>query len=88
MDIIAAILPKFYFGGGDFIYVYFSKTKKRETSYNGNGGERGDLVFRRRCGAIFLIVTEVRPRRITINCPPLSALDNSTASGAGENIRE
>ena len=74
--------------GGDFIYVYFSKTKTREISsgYNGNGGERGDVVFRRRCGAIFLIVTEVRPRRTTINRPPLSALDNSTASGAGENI--
>jgi hypothetical protein len=76
-------------GGGDFIYVYFSPQKKtRETSYNGNGGKRGDVVFRRRCGAIILIVTEVRPRRTTINCPPLSALDNSTASGAGENIRE
>jgi hypothetical protein len=76
------------FIGGDLIHVHFSKTKTRETSsgYNRHGGEKGDVVFRRRCGAISLIVTEVRPRRTTINHPPISALDNSTASGAGENI--
>jgi hypothetical protein len=42
MDIIAAILPKFYFGGGEILYMYiFPKQKKERLLITETEGREG-----------------------------------------------